>query len=90
MILTQNTETPCNNSSSYIQEDDKTQGNRDNEDTVILIYDIECSEHITHNKDILTNFRNEKVEIRCANNTKCSFNGIGTFEGTINGKIYLT
>jgi hypothetical protein len=40
---------------------------------------------LQYNKEILTNFRNETVKMRCANNSLCIFNGVGTFEGIING-----
>jgi len=40
-------------------------------------FDTGASEHITCNKDILTNFKKEKVILKCANNSLCEFEGSG-------------
>ena len=53
-------------------------------DEVLWTYDTGCSEHITCDKNILKNFRKQKLQMKCANNTICEFQGIGTFEGKIN------
>jgi len=42
-----------------------------------------ASEHITCNKDILTNFKEEKIILRCANDSLCEFEGSGTYEGNL-------
>jgi len=55
------------------------------ENNTIWTFDTGASEHITNNKDILKNFKEEKITLRCANNSLCEFEGIGTYEGTING-----
>ena len=55
------------------------------EDTTIWTFDTGASEHITNNKDILSNFREEKISMQCANNSICEFDGVGTYEGSING-----
>jgi len=58
-----------------------------NNKEIIWAYDTGCSEHITNNKSILTNFRYENIHMKCANNTSCEFKGIGTFIGKINNEI---
>jgi len=58
-----------------------------NDSYIIWTYDTGCSEHITNNKNVLKNFRNERIQMRCANNSICEFQGIGTFEETINNEI---
>jgi len=50
-----------------------------------IFYNTGTSEHITNNKDILTNLREEKIIMKCANNSLLEFNGVGTYEGNING-----
>jgi len=42
----------------------------------LWIYDTGVSEHITNNKDILINFKEEKIIMKCANNFLCEFNGV--------------
>lgn len=42
----------------------------------LWIYDTGASEHITNNKDILINFKEEKIIMKCANNFLCEFNGV--------------
>ena len=54
-------------------------------DTTVWTFDIGDSEHITNNKEILSNFREEKISMQCANNSICQFDGVGTYEGSING-----
>ena len=64
--------------------------NNENFDYTTWTFDTGSSEHITNNKDILTNFINKKSFMKCANNSTCCFEGYGTYEGTINGyKITL-
>ena len=48
-------------------------------------YDTGTSEHITNKKEIHTNFKEEKISMKCANDSICEFDGIGTYEGSING-----
>ncbi|OUM58204.1 hypothetical protein PIROE2DRAFT_64577 [Piromyces sp. E2] len=46
-------------------------------------FDTGASEHITNNKNILKNFKEEKVTLKCANNSLCEFEGTSVYEGTI-------
>ncbi|OUM59001.1 hypothetical protein PIROE2DRAFT_64053 [Piromyces sp. E2] len=48
-------------------------------------FDTGASEHITNNKEILTNFKEKEITLKCANGSTCNFDGIGTYEGSING-----
>ena len=50
------------------------------------IYDTGASEHITNNKNILTNFTQKPITMKCANNSTCEFSGYGTYFGKINNK----
>jgi len=58
--------------------------NDENDKTITWTYDTGCSEHMTHDKSILKDYRNNETNMKCANNTICKFEGVGTFEGTIN------
>ncbi|OUM62238.1 hypothetical protein PIROE2DRAFT_11557 [Piromyces sp. E2] len=59
-------------------------------DTTIWTYDNGSSEHITNNKNIFKNYKNTETIMKCANNTKCKFEGYSTYYGSINGfKIIL-
>jgi len=57
---------------------------QNNNDLITWTYDTGCSEHITHDKNILNGYRNDETLMRCANNAICKFEGVGSFEGTIN------
>ena len=52
------------------------------------LYDSGAGEHITNNKNLLTNFKKEHIQLRCANNTYCDFEGYGEFEFTINNHYF--
>ena len=60
--------------------------NNINENYTYWIYDTGAAEHITNNKNILKNFTNKKIMLKCANNTMCEFQGYGTYEGKINNQ----
>ena len=47
-------------------------------------YDTGCSEHITNDKNILNEYKENKIDMKCANDSICKVEGVGTFEGTIN------
>lgn len=51
----------------------------------VWTYDTGASEHITNDKSILENFTKQRITMRCANKSQCTFEGYGTFTGTING-----
>jgi len=54
------------------------------------LYDSGTGEHTTNNKSILRNFKNEKINLSCANGTKCTFDGYGeTILNINNYKIKL-
>jgi len=59
--------------------------NKYNEKTIWL-YDTGAGEHITNDKSILNNFKEEKITLKCANNTFCDFEGYGDVNITINNK----
>lgn len=71
---------------SFINNINYKDNNPDNnsEKYTTWIYDTGASEHITNNKNILKNFTNKKVSMKCANNTICNFLGYGTYEGKLN------
>eukprot|EP00833_Pecoramyces_ruminatium_P014940 jgi/Orpsp1_1/1188972/evm.model.d7180000068605.1 len=48
------------------------------------LYDSGAGEHITNNKNILKNFINEPITLKCANNTYCDFEGYGEYDFKIN------
>ena len=50
-------------------------------------FDTGASEHITNNKDLLHDFKENPITMSCANNSSCHFEGYGTFYGMINGHI---
>ena len=50
-----------------------------------LTFDTGASEHITNERGLLENFKEEKITMSCANNSTCVFEGYGTFRGKING-----
>jgi len=58
---------------------------KQSENKTVWTFDTGASEHITNDKKILKNFKEEDVVMRCANGSICKFNGIGTYEGNING-----
>ena len=51
------------------------------------IFDTGASEHITNNKDVLEDYQETNVILRCANNSICEFEGMGTYTAIINGVI---
>jgi len=56
----------------------------------IWLYDSGAGEHLTNNKNLLINYRKEKIVLRCANGTPCAFEGYGEFHFYINStKIIL-
>ncbi len=69
---------------NIIKNTDDQSGVHDDNKIITWTYDTGCSEHITCDKSILKNFKNEKTNMKCANNTICTFEGVGVFEGTIN------
>ncbi len=68
---------------NYIDEHNKIENK--NSDYIHWTFDSGCSEHLTNDRTILKNFKEEKVQMKCANNSICTFEGTGTFEGSING-----
>jgi len=59
--------------------------NKNYNNTTCWTYDTGASEHVTNNKNILKNFIKRKIKMTCANNSTCTFEGYGTYYGTING-----
>jgi len=54
------------------------------------LYDSGAGEHLTNNKNLLKNYKKEEIELTCANNTVCTFEGYGEFSFFINNyKIIL-
>ena len=54
------------------------------------LFDSGAGEHLTNNINLLKNFKEEKITLRCANNTICTFDGYGEFTFKINSyKINL-
>eukprot|EP00833_Pecoramyces_ruminatium_P016378 jgi/Orpsp1_1/1190410/evm.model.d7180000078806.1 len=53
-------------------------------------FDTGASEHITNDKSLLVNFKQQRIIMNCANKSSCIFEGYGMFHGEINGnKITL-
>ena len=50
----------------------------------IWLHDSGAGELVTNNKDLLINFKKEKINLRCANNTLCEFEGYSKAVLTIN------
>ena len=72
-----------NNNVLYINNINYENDNSNSEITS-WIYDTGASEHITNNKNILTNFKEKQITMKCANDTTCKFLGYGTYTGKIN------
>ena len=49
------------------------------------VFDTGASEHITNNKDILEDYIEHQVTLKCANNSLCQFEGMGSYTANING-----
>jgi len=56
------------------------------EDTTEWLYDCGACEHITNNKDLLTNYTKSPNKLSCANGSKFSYEGFGEYEFQINDK----
>jgi len=52
------------------------------------IYDTGAPEHIVNDKNILDNFVEKEITLRCANGFPCTFNGIGTYTFKLNGREF--
>ena len=64
--------------------------NINNNEETSWLYDSGTGEQLTNNKEILNNYTEEKTELRCANNTICTFEGYGNIKFKINNHtIYL-
>lgn len=91
--ISENEEVHKNENKEEINQDINSLENNDiHEDVsenkeIYWTFDTGCSEHITFNKNILKNFRKENIKMKCANNSICTFQGVGTFEGRINNEI---
>jgi len=55
--------------------------------TTLWTFDTGASEHIKNDKSLLENFKEEIIQMQCANGSTCHFEGYGTFNGTINGHL---
>lgn len=55
-----------------------------NNNTSIWYYDTGSYNHIVNDKNLLKDFKQEKIYLKCANNTLLEFEGYGTFEFNIN------
>jgi len=56
----------------------------------IWLYDSGAGEHLTNDKSLLLNYKEEKVVLKCANGSPCVFEGYGEFHFNINShKIIL-
>ena len=54
------------------------------------LYDSGAGEHLTNDKSLLINYKEEKCILKCANNSSCVFEGYGEFHFFINShKIIL-
>ena len=76
----------CQNCDQY-SRDPITQNGIDhvtNTKSSLWTIDTGACEHITRDKSLLSNFVPNKMVLRCANNTTCTFEGYGTFHGIIN------
>jgi len=54
------------------------------EETTEWLYDCGACEHITNNKNLLTNYTKSPNELLCANGSKFSYDGFGEYEFQIN------
>ena len=64
--------------------------NINNNEETSWLYDSGAGEHLTNDKEILDKYTEEKTELRCANNTICTFDGYGNIKFKINNHtIYL-
>jgi len=61
--------------------------NKENPKQTVWTFDTGASEHITNNKNILEDFREKKIILKCANNSLCEFSGVGNYTAVINGYI---
>ncbi len=68
---------------NYINNYNCTSPNDNNEST--WIYDSGAIVHITNDRSLLTNFKEYKIKLTCANNSEMEFEGFGTYKGSING-----
>ena len=75
-----------NNSNTLYLNNINYDNNSQNKNFTNWIYDTGASEHITNNKDILTDFKNQQTTMKCANDTSCTFSGYGTYYGKINNQ----
>jgi hypothetical protein len=50
------------------------------DDRTIWTFDTSVSEQIINNRNILSNFKEENLILKCVNNSLCKFEGIGTLE----------
>jgi len=50
----------------------------------IWLYDSGAGEHLTNDKSILLNYKEENISLKCANNTYMTFEGYGEFHFYIN------
>jgi len=64
-----------NNSNTLYLNNINYDNNSQNKNFTNWIYDTGASEHITNNKDILTDFKNQQTTMKCANDTSCTFSG---------------
>ena len=82
----------CNIHKNFKDKFYKNNNNINNNCTVksVWLYDSGAGEHITNNKELLKNFKQENIKLNCANGSPCEFEGYGEFEFEINNtKIKL-
>jgi len=58
--------------------------NIESNETVEWYYDSGAYEHVTNDKNLLKDYKEDFVQLRCANNTTLDFEGYGSSEFTIN------
>lgn len=51
-------------------------------------YDTGAPEHIVNNKNMLIDFQEKHIQLKCANGSLCNFEGYGTYEFYLKNKIY--
>ncbi len=73
-----------NNKTLYINNIIYETNKNNNNKVTSWVYDTGASEHITNNKNILTDFIEKQITMKCANNSNCVFQGYGTYTGKIN------
>ena len=69
----------------------KNKNNKRNNNNIIKttwLYDSGAGEHITNDKSLLKNFKEKIIELKCANNTYCTFEGYGEYEFEINNRKF--